>query len=213
MTKRFDSFFETIAGNEGDFSNDPLDKGGRTIRGISENNHPADFNTAYYLWSTNKPSLFYTFIKNFYYRNYYNPLYDKIGDESLAYKLFDFGINAGISTAVKRLQKVINDHYAGGDKDVIISDGEHDWHRVISHISVDGAFGNKTLEAVNMAWNYDINCSRFSEINGETKLYNYYVLYLDTYYKSLSSFWKFGKGWLRRLRMLFNNGKLTEGKY
>lgn len=203
MTDRYLKFFDTIHSSEGDFSNHPLDKGGRTIYGIAEKSFPAEFLTAYTLYLSNKKELLRDYVKKFYYKNFYHSNFDRIEDESLAFKLFDFGINASPHKAIRILQKVINKHYAtyeiGGQQ--------------IGYLNTDGFFGISSLTAVNGAYNYDVLHSRVSEKNYETKLYNYYVLALDTYYKNLWNFSAFGKGWLRRLRMIFNNGKLEEGQY
>jgi lysozyme family protein len=43
-----------------------------------------------------------------YREKYWNKRYDFINDERLAIRLFDFGVNCGIGTAVKILQKAVN---------------------------------------------------------------------------------------------------------
>lgn len=68
-------------------------------------------------------------IVDVYSRKYWNPLYESIADKKLAIRLFDFGVNAGIATAVKILQMAA---YARG-----------------ARIVIDGQFGNKTLAAIN----------------------------------------------------------------
>jgi lysozyme family protein len=120
--------------------------------------------------------------------SYWNPLYDEINDSSLAYRLFDLGVNAGVSKAVRILQLTIKKYY---DND----------------IKVDGIFGNQTLLMVNRFANYSaipIRLHKIKTIPGENVFYAYYIHEIGKFYHSLSNFWKFGKGWLNRVRKVFN---------
>jgi DnaJ-class molecular chaperone len=47
---KFDKAFEHLIINEGVYSNDPMDKGGKTIYGIASSYHPEDFNLVYNLY-------------------------------------------------------------------------------------------------------------------------------------------------------------------
>ena len=55
------------------------------------------------------------------------------------------------------------------------------------HLTVDGIFGKNTLNAVN-----------------KTNVYQAYKDKVKEYYESRSTFWKFGRGWLRRLNRLIS---------
>ena len=92
---------------EGGYANDPVDKGGETIYGISRKNWPQwegwkyvdrkNYNTAY------------RYVEDFYKRNFWNPVGgDDILDQALAEKVFDIAVNAGIGTATKIVQRCLN---------------------------------------------------------------------------------------------------------
>ena len=165
MTK-FDKAYEEMAKWEGGYSDDKYDPGGKTIWGITERHHPETFGIIIDLLKTGNKALARLTAKNLYYRLYWNPLYDEIPDSSLAFKLFDFGVNAGVKRAVKLLQKTIN-------------------KRLGKVLTVDGVFGDKTL---------------FHTRHNKINLYELYIKRLGRFYRSLGTFWRFGKGWMRRLR-------------
>lgn len=52
-------------------------------------------------------------------------------------------------------------------------------------IKVDGLFGPTTLRELNLLDGWEV--------------YNLYVKKAEDYYRSLKTFWRFGRGWLRRL--------------
>lgn len=177
---RYDKFFEELMLNEGWISDDKFDKGGHTIAGITKKYHlEAHHNLQYMIDKNYNKETIMAFIKSFYYVNYYNKLYDKIIDSSLAFKIFDFGVNAGIRTSIKLLQKTYNKYEPE------------------SKISVDGIFGENTLQAINLA-------SHPTEEILETEFYHRYIKKLEKYYKSLWNFFRFGKGWLHRLKRVLN---------
>ena len=124
MTDKFNIFIEKTLEFEGGFSNASGDSGGRTIYGISENNWSEDFNKVYSLYNSGNTDSAIETAKQFYFDNFYDLQYENIIDSKLAFRLFDFGINAGKSTAVKQLQETLG-------------------------IDVDGNFGNETLTATN----------------------------------------------------------------
>lgn len=129
MSERFQKFFEQLLKNEGIYSNDPLDKGGKTIYGISSRSFPQTFNLVYNLYQDGKKELAKAATMNFYRDRFYNTLYDDIKDVNMAFRLFDFGVNAGVKEAVLLLQEAIK--LQGGE------------------IDVDGIFGPQTLRVIN----------------------------------------------------------------
>lgn len=118
-----------ILQNEGGYVNDPDDLGGETYRGISRKNFPN-----WDGWATidsNKPLTKGELISNldstvnqFYKRSFWDAiLADGIDSQPVAAYLFDFKVNAGYN-AVKCVQRILG-------------------------ITVDGIFGNGTLNALN----------------------------------------------------------------
>jgi lysozyme family protein len=105
---KFDKAFEHLIINEGGYSNDPMDKGGKTIYGIASSYHPEDFNLVYNLYKDGKKELALDSAKRFYKKKFWDDKYENINDSSLAFKLFDLGVNMGVKKAVKFLQETIN---------------------------------------------------------------------------------------------------------
>lgn len=170
---------------EGEFQNNPSDlanwyKGQLygTIYGITARNHFPYFIKVYEAYQKDK-DLALQYAMDFYRTSsYWNPLYDEIIDSSLAFKIWDFGVNASPRRAVKILQQCINEF--GG-----------------YHLVVDGMFGPKTLYATNQI-------SRPQEEGVETDFYYNYVLNIIKFYKKLKLFNIFGRGWIRRANVVFN---------
>ncbi len=111
-----EAFNKTIV-QEGRYSNNPSDAGGRTKWGISQNSYP----------DLDIPNLTFLEAKEIYRKDYWNTLYNKL-DSKIAYKLFDLGVNLGVNKSIKVLQIALNRHYQ-------------------LDLKVDGLFGQKTLEA------------------------------------------------------------------
>ena len=122
----FDLCVSRVLKNEGGYVNNPLDKGGETKYGITK----AVAQKSGYNGSMREMSEL-TAIK-IYELNYWN----KSGCNTictysfnLAFLVFDFGINSGVATAVKKLQKVLND-------------------LAKTNLKIDGVFGKKTAAAL-----------------------------------------------------------------
>jgi lysozyme family protein len=140
MSERFIEFFRQLLINEGNYSDDPLDSGGKTIYGISYNNYPKAFDLTYSLYIDGKKELAKNAAMHFYYDKFYNKLYDDIKNIVLAFRLFDFGVNAGVHEAVKLLQEVLNE--------------------LGCNLTVDGVFGQNTLRMANTYNCYDAYVNR-----------------------------------------------------
>ena len=163
-----------ILRNEGGYANDPSDSGGRTYKGISENNFPK--------WKGRKiinkhePLKRGEYIKdeeifNFYLVHFYYKLkLDQINNLYISAHLLDHGVNAGISNGVKCLQRALND---------ILS----------IDIIVDGKIGPVTISEINNS-------------NPKTLL-SKLIEEREKYYKSLvdknPKLKKFLNGWLNRI--------------
>lgn len=95
MMMDFDTAFTRLIGNEGGYVNDPRDPGGETKFGISKRAYP-DVNIA---------SLTLDGAKSIYYRDFWKPLAE--AHPAIKFQVFDFAVNSGIQTAIRKLQKAI----------------------------------------------------------------------------------------------------------
>ena len=112
---RFIKFFSRLIKYEGGYVNDPDDPGGETKYGISKRSYPNE----------DIANLTEARAMQLYYKDYYLRLnIDKIKNDRIAWQLFDFGVNAGVSRSAKILQKIVGSY-------------------------PDGDVGSKTLESVN----------------------------------------------------------------
>lgn len=125
----FDNSFQELIINEGGYSNDPMDSGGKTIYGITKRDYPATFQKVYDLYKIGFKTEALEVAKQFYKNEFWNDLYFEIPDSSLSYKIFDLSVNRGKETAVKLLQRTL--YYDFGKA-----------------IKIDGKFGQITLGAI-----------------------------------------------------------------
>jgi lysozyme family protein len=125
---RFEAFlsesirWETGGDKSGAYTNDPSDAGGETKWGISKRSNP----------EVDIKNLTYKDAVEIYRIKYYNPYYDLIMSENMAFKVCDMGILSGPSTSVKMLQRTIRN----GAK---------------LTLKIDGKLGPLTLTALHMA--------------------------------------------------------------
>lgn len=107
MNERFNKMLKVILHNEGGYVNDPNDSGGETNYGISKRAFP-------YLDIKN---ITIEQVGEIYYKNYYlASRADAVDNNELAMQLFDHAVNAGVSKAIKLLQKcagVVQDGIVG----------------------------------------------------------------------------------------------------
>lgn len=120
-----------ILKHEGGYVNDPKDPGGETKFGISKRAFPL----------LDIKNLTLDKAQEIYKENYWNPINgDLIKSQDIATNLFDFVVNAGISSGVKTIQKVLN-------------------------VATDGKLGPGTLAAINACdekiLNMDFTKARF----------------------------------------------------
>lgn len=128
MSELFNNALKFMMVNEGGLSDHPLDSGGKTIYGITEKLHKENYEKVLNLYDSGDETEAYNAAVEFYKKNFWNEYYESIY-EPLAVKLFDFGVNAGTSRAVKTLQAVLVKVFN-------------------KNISVDGIFGSVTLKEV-----------------------------------------------------------------
>lgn len=91
----FDDAFTRLIGNEGGYVNNPSDLGGETKFGISKRSYP-DVDIA---------SLTIDQAKALYLRDFWNPLGQ--AHPAIKFQVFDFAVNSGMTTAIRKLQAAI----------------------------------------------------------------------------------------------------------
>jgi lysozyme family protein len=119
----FNLAFKHTAQNEGAYANSSKDKGGETYMGISRNNWPnwkgwalIDSIKKQFVSSAStinmhagSSPMIQTLVSEFYKANFWYPLtLQLLNDQQLATNVYDFGVNAGVGTAAKRLQRAAN---------------------------------------------------------------------------------------------------------
>jgi lysozyme family protein len=93
----FDTAFDRVIGNEGGLVDDPNDPGGLTQWGISQSSYP----------DVDIRALTRNDAKQIYRRDFWERIHaDQLG-EGIAFQVFDFAVNSGIGTAVRKLQRTI----------------------------------------------------------------------------------------------------------
>lgn len=91
----FDQAFDRLIGHEGGYVNDPRDPGGETNWGISKRSYP----------NVDIANLTRDDAKSIYLRDFWMPLGD--ADGAIKYQVFDFAVNGGLSTGLRKLQSAI----------------------------------------------------------------------------------------------------------
>lgn len=131
MNQHFLQAFTTLLEREGDYSDHPHDRGGKTRYGITE------AVARHWGYPGAMSELPKSFAQQIYYEAYWRPLrLDDVAALSyaLAYELFDTGVNMGITTAAKFLQQALNALNRQG--------------RDYPDLVVDGLLGSKSLHAL-----------------------------------------------------------------
>ncbi len=96
MTLAFDQAFDRLIGHEGGYVNDPRDPGGETKFGISKRSYP----------HLDIASLTREQAKTIYQRDFWEPL-GPDAHPAIRFQAFDFAVNSGIQTAIRKLQRAI----------------------------------------------------------------------------------------------------------
>ena len=92
----FDTAFARLMGNEGGYVNDPSDPGGETNWGISKRSYP-DLDIKHLTRDDAKAI-------------YKRDFWDVLGDDThpaIKFQVFDFAVNSGVQTAIRKLQAAI----------------------------------------------------------------------------------------------------------
>jgi len=113
----FSTAFQLVIANEGGYVNDPDDPGGETYKGVSRNNFSnwSGWTTidnlkqqAGFPSSLDNDSDLQNAVSDFYRLNFWNKVNgDQISNQEVANSIFDFGVNAGITTSATMAQKVV----------------------------------------------------------------------------------------------------------
>lgn len=135
---KFDIAFKKVIKAEGGYVRDRDDKGGETYLGISRKFHKNSLMWKYVDEIKNKyPNLTYNQltaklkkdiriddeVKKIYKEKYWDKLRcNEITSQKLAEQLFDMGVNAGTSNAVKLMQRLMNHIETGYISDIFIED-------------------------------------------------------------------------------------------
>lgn len=91
----FDTAFDRLMGHEGGYVNNPNDPGGETQWGIAKRSYP----------NVDIANLTKDAAKEIYRRDFWDPLGDT--PASIKFQVFDFAVNSGIQTAIRKLQAAI----------------------------------------------------------------------------------------------------------
>jgi len=91
----FDIAFDRLLGHEGGYSNDPNDPGGETNWGISKRSYP----------NVDIKALTRDGAKAIYLRDFWQPLGE--AHPAVKYQVFDFAVNGGLPTGLRKLQAAI----------------------------------------------------------------------------------------------------------
>lgn len=93
----FDEVFDRVIGHEGGYVNDPNDPGGETNWGISKRSYP----------TLDIKNLTRAQAKEIYRRDFWNALDGDALHDGVAFQVFDFAVNSGMSTAIRALQRTV----------------------------------------------------------------------------------------------------------
>ena len=92
----FEYSFARLIGNEGGYTDGAGDPGGETKFGISKRSYP----------DVDIKNLTVDQAKAIYLRDFWNPLGD--ADGAVKFQVFDFAVNSGVQTAIRKLQAAIS---------------------------------------------------------------------------------------------------------
>lgn len=93
--RAFDTAFDRLLGHEGGYVNHPKDPGGETNWGISKRSYP----------NVDIKNMTREQAAHIYLRDFWQPLGD--APAAVKFQAFDFAVNSGIQTAIRKLQAAI----------------------------------------------------------------------------------------------------------
>lgn len=162
----FNKAFEEIIGREGGYVWDKDDRGGETKFGISKRVYP----------DVDIKNLTLSEARNIYYRDFWKTPHMNLDKfpYKIALELFDTGVNIGMPTARKMLQKALN----------VLNRNQ----KLFKDLKVDGWVGDKTIEAVKK-----VRVDRLLKTLNGLQFMHYYQIVEHT-----ESQEKFFAGWVMR---------------
>lgn len=188
MISDFDVIFEKTMGHEGGYSNDPVDRGGETYKGIARNYHPS-WEGWKIIDNTKKSPKFPLnlksineldiLVKKFYKSTFFDVFMGDNMPHALAEEMFDTGVNMGVGRAVKFLQKALN----------VLNKNQSFYPDIVE----DGAFGPNTYNVLMKAVNNGLLSHIVKIINILQGMH-----YIEYATKSPTQE-RFMKGWLNRV--------------
>jgi lysozyme family protein len=114
----FTQAYQQVLAHEGGYVNDPTDPGGETYKGVARK-----MNSKWDGWTTidllkrqpgfpanlDKDNGLQSSVEDFYRITFWDPMNgDKLANQQIANSIFDFGVNAGLSTSVSLAQMVVD---------------------------------------------------------------------------------------------------------
>ena len=93
----FDIVFDRVIGHEGGYVNDPNDPGGETKWGISKRSYP----------HLNIAELTREDAKGIYRKDFWNVIKADNLPDGVAFQVFDFAVNSGVSTGIRYFQRAL----------------------------------------------------------------------------------------------------------
>jgi len=116
----FDAVFDRLLGHEGGYVDNPKDPGGETNWGISKRSYP----------NVDIKNLTREGAKAIYKKDFWNAVHADTLPSSVAFQLFDFAVNSGISTAIRYFQRSLgvadDGHWGPMSQGKAESTGEND---------------------------------------------------------------------------------------
>lgn len=169
---KFDLFIDKLFEREGYVSNDPDDKGGFTVFGISTTYYPEDVEE---IRDLSYPEA-YVYAAKFYRKHFWNALrLDEVENQMIAEELCDTAVNTGKRNAVLFAQRAL--------RLIKQKDGSK------AQLKIDGRIGRFTLKAINEVLRPSV---LYKAMNG------YQFMYYLHRVESDKSQEKFFEGWLNK---------------
>jgi lysozyme family protein len=190
----FNESYDIILEHEGGYTNDPVDVGGETYKGVARKYHPtwqgwdiidAAKSESNFPNNLRSNDMLDWMIRHFYKENYWNLFWgDDIPNQEVANELFDTGVNMGVGRAVKYLQKGLN----------VLNRNQKNYADIVE----DGGFGTNTMNALNQYLNIDDAFFLLKVMNILQGMH--YINYMT---KSPTQE-RFARGWLKRVSITKN---------
>ena len=190
----FDEAYDITLDHEGGYTNDPVDVGGETYKGVARAYYP-EWHGWEIIDAVKSESNFPNnlrgndeldeMIHKFYKKHYWNRFWgDQIPNQDIANEMFDTGVNMGVGRAVKYLQKGLN----------VLNRNQKNYGDIVE----DGSFGSNTMTALNKYLSTD-NVSFLLKIMNILQGMHY----IDYMTKSPTQE-RFARGWLKRVSISKN---------